>query len=456
MLLETPDIREQTPELSGEQRADVCIVGGGYLGLWTAIRLLEVNPRLSIRLVEADICGSGASGRNSGMALAWWPKFQALVTACGTEEALRLCRASQDAIAEIEDFCVRHGIDAEFVRSGWIWGATCLRQEGRWIPVVDALAGQDAQPFRTLDRNDVQALVEAPGYRCGVLDESAATIQPAKLVRGLRRVAIEMGAAIHERSPMLRLERGRDQRVVTARGSVRAERIVLAMNAWSLAVPELRRGIFVITSDDALTGPAASFIETRRWKNGPVLTDSAVFVSGYRPTRDGRIVAGVTGGAIGFGSLQGVRFEGRTPREGDIAEALKRAFGAEVPPFVSSWRGPIDRTPTGLPVFGPLPGADRIWFGYGFSGNGIVGCHVGARILASLVLRRRDEWSMTGLVRPPDPWMPPEPFRYVGAHLVRAAVRQKDRLDVGNHDQGWLGSRLAALAPGGIVTTRSQ
>jgi glycine/D-amino acid oxidase-like deaminating enzyme len=234
-----------------------------------------------------------------------------------------------------------------------------------------------------------------------------------------------------------------------------ADRVILAMNAWSLAIAELRSGILVITSDDVVTPPVPEFLDRHRWRSGPILTDSSVFVSGCRTTRDGRIVAGVTGGAIGRGSMRNQRFEGRTPRERDIMAALGVFFsGGETLPIASSWRGPIDRTRFGLPLYGRLPGEDNILFGYGFSGNGIVGCHLGGRILSSLALGRSDEWSASRLIGPPERWMPPEPARTAGAHLVRWAVRRKDRYDAEGRTPDWITGRIAGLAPGGIVTTR--
>ena len=456
MLREAGDLGDVAAPVRGDVAADICIVGGGYLGLWTAIGLLEAEPSARVAVVEADICGGGASGRNSGMALAYWSKVQALVAACGAEEALRLCAASAQAIGDTAAFAERHGLDIEFARTGWLWGATCAAQEGRWAPVVDLLENLGVAPFRTLGRADVSALVDADGYLCGVFDESAATLHPGKLARGLRRVAASMGAMIFENSPMTALRRGRPTAVTCPEGRVTADRIVLAMNVWSLAVPELRSGILVITSDDAITAPARDFLERHNWVDGPILTDSGTFVSGYRPTRDGRIVAGVTGGTIGFGALRGQRFEGRTPRESAIARALQAAFrDASEVTIAASWRGPIDRTRSGLPIFGSLPGSPRILFGYGFSGNGIVGCRVGAQVLTALALEQRDAWAATPLVRRPERWMPPEPARYLGAHLVRWAVRRQDRLDREGRRQGLIGRRLAALAPGGIVTTRT-
>lgn len=457
MLREALDPAEPPQPLRGDHKADVAIVGGGYLGLWTALELKRQEPGLAIAVVEADLCGGGASGRNSGMALPYWTKFEALEARCGRDEALRLCDATVAALDEIEAFAREHALDIEFRRAGWLWGATAPGQEGRWTGVIEALARAGRAPFRALDRAGVEALLDAPGYRCGAFDPAPATLHPGKLARGLRRVALRQGIQIFERSAMRRLERGRPARIVTDGGRVTAERVVLAINAWSLAVPELRPGILVITSDDGVTGPVPDFLARHRWSAGPIVTNSSIFVSGFRTMPDGRIVGGVTGGKIGFGSLGGQRFEGRTPREPDIAAALTETFGpGHGLALATSWRGPIDRTRSGLPLYGRLPGGVELFYGYGFSGNGIVGCRLGGRILASLALGRQDEWSGCGLVTQPERWMPPEPIRWIGAHLVRGAVRQKDRFDNSGRRQGRIGRALAGLAPGGVVTTRSE
>ena len=455
MLREALDPAEPAVLLAADRRVDVAIVGGGYLGLWTALELKRQDPQLRVAVLEADLCGGGASGRNSGMALPYWTKIEALEARVGAAEALRLCDASAAALDRIEAFAKEHALDIEFRRAGWLWGSTAPGQDGRWRGVVAALARHDRAPFRELDRAGVEALLEAPGYRCGAYDPAAATLHPGKLARGLRRVALAQGIEVFERTPMLALERGRPAVVATPGGRVTAERVVLAINAWSLRVPELRPGILVITSDDGVTAPVPDFLAKHRWSAGPIITNSAVFVSGFRPTQDGRVVGGVTGGKVGFGALTGQRFAGRTPREPDILAALDETFGpGHGLTLTSSWRGPIDRTRTGLPLYGRLPGAAELFYGYGFSGNGIVGCRLGGTILASLVLDRQDEWSGCGLVQQPERWMPPEPIRYVGAHLVRWAVRQQDRLDRAGRRQGLVGRTLAGLAPGGVVTTR--
>jgi glycine/D-amino acid oxidase-like deaminating enzyme len=254
---------------------------------------------------------------------------------------------------------------------------------------------------------------------------------------------------------MTRLERSAPPIVRTAKGSVIAARVVLTMNAWSLGLPELRGAILVIASDDAVTEPAPDLLDKIGYKAKPLMGDSQTFVTGFRTTGDHRFNPGVSGGIIGFGTMQGQRFEGRSIREDDMRACVQRGHPALAGlTFADSWCGPIDRTQSGLPLFGPLPTCPDIFYGYGFSGNGLSTTPIAGRILASLALGAKDEWSQCGLVRPAQSWLPPEPFRYVGALMVRAAIKRKDALAYEDREPGFLVRRLAALAPGGITTSR--
>jgi glycine/D-amino acid oxidase-like deaminating enzyme len=443
------------PELEGEIRDDVCIIGGGLAGLWTAITIKQRAPSTDVVIVEADICGGGASGRNSGMVLSQWAKFSALEAFCGTEGAIRLGHVFGSSAGDIETFCREHGIDAEFRRDGWIWGATCKRQVGSWNGILAALAKHDLNPFRRLTGSEIAAQTGSRSFLAGIHDPAAATLHPGKWVRGLRRVALQSGVRIYENTAMVRLERRAPPVVHTAKGSVTAERVVLAMNAWSLGLPELRGGILVIASDDAVTEPVPDLLDKIGYKAKPLMGDSQTFVTGFRTTGNHRFNPGVSGGIIGFGSIQGQRFEGRSIREDDMRACVRRGHPALADlPFADSWCGPIDRTQSGLPLFGALPTCPDIFYGYGFSGNGVATTPVTGNILASLALGAKDEWSQCGLVRPVENWLPPEPFRYVGALMVRAAIKRKDALAYEDRDPGFLVRRLAALAPGGITTSR--
>src|SRR5215216_7433772 len=151
----------EAPELRENVEADVCVVGGGYTGLWTALRLKELEPDASVILLDADICGGGPSGRNGGFALSWWPKIETLAKRVG-EEAHTLVKASEAAIAEIDEFCRREEIDAHFHRGGWLWTATSHAQLGAWNGAIRAAEAYGERPFELLSAEEVQARTGSP------------------------------------------------------------------------------------------------------------------------------------------------------------------------------------------------------------------------------------------------------------------------------------------------------
>jgi putative aminophosphonate oxidoreductase len=439
----------EAPRLEGEERAGVCIVGGGYTGLWTALRLKEVDPALDVVLVEADVCGGGPSGRNGGFVLSWWAKFGTLRKLCGTQEALRLARASAEAVTAVGEFCAQHGIQAHFRPEGWLWAATSPAQIGAWDPVVAELERHGERPFEQLTRAEVARRAVSDRHLAGVFERTAASVQPALLARGLRRVALDRGVRIFERSPVKRLGNGRPARVCTERGSVTAERVVLATGAWLVQARALRRALVAVSSDMIATAP------TELELGGLAVSDSRLRVHYYRLTREGRLAFGKGGGAIAFGGRIGHAFHGSAPRAAEVEAALRATYPqlASVP-VTASWTGPIDRSLHGLPFFWRL--REDVVAGAGYSGNGVGPSYLGGRILASLALRLDDEWARAGLAGPPPGSFPPEPVRFAGGLLVRKAVTAKERAE----DQGRSPSRLAIaiarLAPAGLVPLKSR
>ena len=446
---------DAAPPLDGDRRADICIVGGGYAGLWTAIRLKERDPSIDVAIIEKSVCGAGASGRNGGFVLSWWAKFGSLSKICGAEEAVRLAQASADAVGEIGRFCAEHGIEAHYRGDGWLWAATSAPQAGSWNALLDILAHRQQYPFERWEPETVKRRSGSDRHIAGVFEPTAASVQPALLARGLRRVALAMGVRIYERTPMARLDRGRPPRVVTPTGTVTAEKVVVAMNAWSTMFPDLRRTIVVVSSDIVATAPMAERLAASGWRDGLCISDSRTLVNYYRPTMDGRIAFGTGGGLLSFGNRVGRRFDGRSRRAGEVEHFFRHIYpGFRDVPIASSWTGPIDRSVNGLPFFGRLDGRNDLLYGLGFSGNGVGPTVVGGRILASLALGAKDEWSQCGMVRDTVAPFPREPVRYVGGRLVIAANRRKERFEDQGRKPGPMTVRIAGLAPAGLVPVK--
>lgn len=439
------------PPLDSDMRADVAIIGGGYVGLWTALGIKRLDPGCDVAVLEQDICGGGASGRNGGFVLSWWPKLSSLAALCGAEDAVRVAQGSEGAIDEIRSFCEAHAIDAHFRRAGWLWTATSSAQMDAWEGVVALCEKLGTGTFRRLPPNEVASRSGSRAHRAGVLESSAATVQPAALVRGLRRVALESGVRIFEGTRVVSFGRGRPARIRTPHGNVTADRLVIASNAWAAGIRELSRGIVAITSDMIVTAPAPERLRSLGWTGGECITDSQTMVDYYHVTRSGRIAFGKGGWGIALGGRIGPDFDRDARRAETVESDLRRYYPslADVP-VTHDWCGPIDRTPTSLPLLGRLGGREHIVYGVGWSGNGVGPSVIGGKVLASLALGLNDEWANHPLVGRSAGRFPPEPIRYAGAHIVRAAVASKERAEMRGEKPSWLSTRLARFAPAGL------
>ncbi len=469
--------------LAGQQRADFCVIGGGLCGLWTALEIKRRAPNSAVMVLERDLCGAGASGRNGGFALSWWPKIEALIARVGPSEALRLAQLSERAIAELGELCRATGIAAEFRAGGWLWTATSPAQVDAWRGALHACAALGVEPFTELSGRELRARLGSPVHLGGVLERSGATIHPGHLVRGLRRLACERGVRVYEHSAVISLDRDTGL-VRTARGALRAGAIVLATNAWLARLRELRRALVAISSDIVATAAMPAALAASGWIGAEAVSDARLLVHYYRTTADGRVIFGRGGGALAFAGRVGAGFDYDYRRAREVAGELRRLVPvARDVPITHAWGGAVDRSHDGLPLFGTLPARVPLVYGGGFSGNGVAPSLLAGRILAALALGTTDEWSSCGLVEPearttghgarttghgagktgraprptghgsPPGRFPPEPVRYLGGLLVHAAVAHKERREDAARRVDPLTRRLAALAPAGFSKT---
>lgn len=415
----------RSESLSSSMRADICIVGGGFTGLWTAIEIKKRDPSLDVVLLEASLCGSGASGTNAGMLMNLWPKLPALLRAGGESEGLDVARASVEAISHIKKFCVEHGIDAQLESNGWLWVSNNSSQDGAWDTTLEAAASHRGSPFRELDAATATRFAGAPA-RGGLLDSTCVGLHPGRLARGLLRAARDLGVTVHEHSPMMELvpEHGGTS-VRTPRGLVRAESVVLAINAWCAQFPELRRHLVTTASDNVVVSPGTALAT-------PPLTsvsDAGRLLDYWRPMADGKILFGKAGLGLGWRARGASSLFASPPRPDRLMEQMTQAVpGLADAEVVSSWRAPVEYSVSSLPFFGELPGRPGIYFATGYSGDGIGPSVLGAQILASLATRSDDDLSASFLTRlPTGRGLPPEPVRFVGGQLVKHAMLRQDR-----------------------------
>ncbi|MDX6731329.1 MAG: hypothetical protein QOC54_1277 [Baekduia sp.] len=416
------------PPLTGTVRADVCIVGGGFLGLWTALEITEQAPDASVVLLDAEGCGFGASGRNGGWVTSWYDELDALLARFGPEQATWLADQSSAAIDRLEAFCEQEEIDCHLRRSGSLWTATAPAHLGVWDgPMRAARAVGREGVVQELDVAELRARTGSPAIVGGALVRDSAAIQPALLARGLRRVALRRGVRIFEGSPMRALGRGAPAVVTTSAGRVEAGRVVLALGAWAARLRELRRAVVPVGSHIVLTEPIPERIAELGWTGGELLGDTRLLVHYAQVTRDGRIAFGRGGGAIGpFGHVRPSHYV--DPATVDVVAADFRRWFPQLADvgLTHAWGGAVDRAPGHLPFAGTLGDHETVHYATGFSGNGVGPSAFLSRILGRRALGLRDAFTDNALTHGPPGYLPPEPARSLGGVVVRDAVRRAE------------------------------
>jgi glycine/D-amino acid oxidase-like deaminating enzyme len=403
--------------LAGDLAADVVVVGGGYAGLWTAWHVLDGEPGARVVVLEADRCGHGPSGRNGGFVSSLWLSLPRLSGAFGERRGRELCEASADSVRAIGAWCEAEAVDAWYREAPHLVVSTAPAQDGAGAAAVDG------REVVALSPAQVRALCDSPVFRSGVAAGVGATVHPARLAFGLRERLLARGARIFEGSRVRALHGAVAE---TAGGRVRARTAVVAVNAAAGALAPLRRRLTVASSHIVLTEPVPDVVEALGWTGGEAITDGRALLHYLRTTRDGRILFGWAGGRMAAGSRTG----GRSDIDPSAVEQTRRDLLRMFPSLAGrridhAWGGPIDVSPTHLPVVVTLPGG-RAFAAFGFTGNGVGPAHLAARCLASLSLDRRDDASRLAIVDPPRRAVPPEPLRVAGASLIRGALARKE------------------------------
>jgi glycine/D-amino acid oxidase-like deaminating enzyme len=444
---------EPLPALSGQQSVDVVIIGGGYTGLWTAWHLKKLEPGASVALLEAGVCGHGPSGRNGGFCDAMWSSLPNMRRRWGDAAALAVARASREAIDGVEAFCLEEGVDAWFRRGGYLQVSTAVAHDGIWDESVAACAEVgERDAVEVLDARGVAARCASPAFRGGAFYADSATVQPARLALGLRERLLAAGVEIYERSPVRRLAADRSfvgsmdpQKLpdpagggvvaTTAGGTVRAGAAIVAIGGAAKAPrAPLRNALTVSSSHIVLTEPVPELLEEIGWIGGECITDSRALVDYFRTTPDGRIAFGWGGGRIAMGA----RLRGRSELDREVVAAAAERLHAYFPSLAGkdithAWGGPIDVSPTHIPIVVPLPGT-RSFVAAGYTGNGVGPSNMVARTLASLALDRHDGYSLLPFVDPEPQRVPPEPLHWLGGETIRRALTSKENAELAGCD----------------------
>jgi glycine/D-amino acid oxidase-like deaminating enzyme len=417
------------PSLEGPMEADVAVLGAGFTGLWTAYYLLRNEPSLRVVVLEGEISGFGASGRNGAWCGPGFPVTPGeLARRYGREAARELILELHNAVAEVGRVVEVEAIDARYFRGGLMRvarGSSQLPGLRATHEAYRALGLED--DYRMLDAEETSRRVRITGARGALYSPHCATVHPARLVRGLARAVERLGGKIFERSPVTSYETGSDPRLVTARGEVRARTLVLAGEAYLTRFRELRRQLLPVYSLIVLTEPLS---ETRwaeiGWEGRECVSSNRYTVDYLSRTADGRILFGGRGAPYHFGS----RVKDEYDRHGPTHELLRRTAKEWFPAlegarFTHAWGGPLGVPRDWMPTMSHDP-ASGFATAHGYTGQGVATANLSGRTLADLILGRD-----TPITRLPTanhesrPWEP-EPLRWLGARYVQRGLMRVD------------------------------
>jgi glycine/D-amino acid oxidase-like deaminating enzyme len=434
---------EPGPRLDGDHTADVAIIGAGFTGLWTAIHLKEADPAIDVIVVERDIAGYGASGRNGGFAMTMIGRnVHDLVRKVGVTRARATHLAMRQTLRDIESFCAADGIGADITRPGVLTVSNGPEQDVRIRQDLAAAERLGLDGFRPLSGPQCRDLLRSERLRMGHFEEDSLLVDPAALAWGLRRAAERRGVRIFEQTPVEDLTevRGRGPELRTPFGTVRADRALIATNAYAHAIPGLRRFIFTIYAYIIVTERLTAEQWARvGWEQRMGIEDKRIYPHFHRPTPDGRILWG--GRDAPFSA------EGPNPeRENDprIFGRLEETFRWTFPQLHDvgidrGWAGPVCGTINCFASAGFLGRSQRLAYALGYAGHGVGPSHLTSRIVRDLLLGSDSELLELPMVSKRPVPLPPGPLRGGMLGLAERVLQHAD-------DHGSDASPLVRLA----------
>jgi len=417
------------PPLDGSEDVDVAILGAGFSGLWTAYYLQERDPSLKIALVEKEIAGYGASGRNGGWCTPGFPlSGGVLAERFGHDKARRLEEGMFAAVDEVGRVVDKEGIDAQYLKSGSLRlarGKHQLPSVTGYKQMMDGLGL--GHHFELLDAEETAKRVHVTDVVASLFTPQCAVIQPAKLVRGLARAVERRGATIYEQTTVTSFVPGPNPRLVTPRGDVRAKSVILAGEAYLSQLPQKARAILPLYSLIVLTEPLGPDVWERiGWQGRELIASSRFTVDYLQHTADGRIMFGGRGAPYQRNSL----ISDELDRHGPTHEMLRTNARAWFPAlkdvkFTHAWGGPLGMPRDWMPTtsYDPRTGVGAV---HGYTGQGVATSNLFGRIMADLITGAPSELVTLPTVNHRSPEWEPEPLRWLGIRYVQEGMMKLD------------------------------
>lgn len=426
------DKPDANPMCVRDEHCDLCVVGGGYTGLWTAIQAKERNPSRDVILIDAHEVGSAASGRNGGFMDSSLTHGIANAQDRFPDEVGLLQDLGLENLNEIEAAIRHYHIDCDYERNGVIEIAS-TRHSANYLEELkkdyEQLIGigHNVQWF---DRQQLQAEIASPIFTGGMWrKDSAALVDPARLVWGLKQVATTLGVRIYEDTRATDLDYGGNGIIVnTPLADIKSERVMLATNAFKPLLRRMHNYVVPVYDYCLVTEPLNDHqLASIGWKQRQGLLDISNQFHYYRFTADNRILWGGYDAVYFFGGKMSTDLESRP----ETWAMLSRHFFETFPQlegihFSHAWGGAID-TCSRFSVFWGRAMHNRVAYAIGYTGLGVASSRFGAQVALDLLDGRHTRATATKFVRSKPIPFPPEPIRFLGIQATRWSLKREDR-----------------------------
>jgi glycine/D-amino acid oxidase-like deaminating enzyme len=417
------------PSLSGPTEADVAVLGAGFTGLWTAYYLLRREPSLRVVVLESEIAGFGASGRNGAWCNSGFSVSPGeLVRRFGKEAAKDLLLEMRGAVDEIGRVAAAEEIDAQYFRGGQL---RIARGQAQVPGIQDAYEAARVlgleEDLVLLDADETAERVKITGARGALYNPHCATVHPARLARGLARAVERLGGEIFERTTVTDYEAGASPSLVTDVGGVRADAVVLAGEAYLARLRKLRREVLPIYSLIVLTEPLSEARWAQiGWEGRECVASNRYTVDYLSRTADGRILFGGRGAPYHYGSRIKDDYDLHHPTHEMLRRTAREWFPAlEGARFTHAWGGPLAMPRDWMPTMSYDP-AQGIATARGYTGQGVATANLSGRTLADLILGRDTAVTRLPTVNHETRTWEPEPLRWLGVRYVQRGLMKAD------------------------------
>jgi glycine/D-amino acid oxidase-like deaminating enzyme len=429
------------PGLPGDITADVCIVGAGLTGLWTAYYLKKADPALDIAIVEREFAGYGASGRNggwaSGLIAGSRDHFAKLY---GTDPVQTQQRVMNESVDEFVAVAATEGIKADIVKGGTIRIASSPAQVRRLQAGVEEDHHWGVSESRILERDELRERINIPEALLGAYTPHCARIQPAHFVRGLADVVVSLGVRIYESTTVTRIEPGVAH---TDRGAVRATVLLRATEGYTASLAGQRRTWLPMNSSMIVTEPLPQSVwDEIGWNGGETLGDKCYSHMYGQRTADGRIAIGGRGIPYRFASA--TDHDGTTQQATirSLTDILHRRFPATRDHRVAhAWCGVLG-VPRDWCSSAAFDTSTGLGHAGGYVGQGVTTTNLAGRTLRDLVLGHDTELTRLPWVGHTSRAWEIEPLRWLGVRSMYLAYGHADHHELRHGHE----SRLAKLA----------